>query len=230
MARFLRLKNPSPTALPGWRAPLLITLAATVAAAAPLAAQGVSTAGLRGRVLDQDGAAVEAALVTLEHTETGATNTALTTADGRYTLRSLRPGGPYTMTVTRIGFGDHTREDIELLLGRFVTLDVTLLPEAVRIEGIEVEARRDIEFDPGRIGISTLVTAEIIEELPTLSRNFVDFATLSPLSRVSEEGVSVAGANFRFNTLNVDGALNQDVFGLSTDNVAGGRAGGRAIP
>ena len=201
-----------------------------VAAQTPLAAQGISTAGLRGRVVDQAGEPVEAALVTLEHTETGATNTAITTPDGRYSLRGLRPGGPYTMTVTRIGLGDHTREDIELLLGRFVNLDVTLVPEAVRIEGIEVAARQDIEFDPGRIGISTLVTAEIIEELPTLSRNFVDFAALSPLSRVSEEGVSVAGTNFRFNTLNVDGALNQDVFGLSTDNVAGGRAGGRVIP
>ncbi len=229
MARFLRLKNLSPTAPLRWRA-LLISLAFTLASAAPLAAQGVSTAGLRGRVLDHEGAPVEAALVTLEHTETGATNTAITTADGRYSLRSLRPGGPYTMTITLIGFADHTREDIELLLGRFVNLDVTLLPEAVAIEGIEVEVQRDIEFDPGRIGISTLVTAEIIEELPTLSRNFVDFAALSPLVRVSEEGVSIAGANFRFNTLNVDGALNQDVFGLSTENVAGGRAGGRVIP
>ena len=209
---------------------IILVLPAILAVAAPLAAQGVSTAGLRGRVLDRYGAAIEAALVTLEHTGTGATNTAITTPDGRYTLRGLRPGGPYTMTVTLIGFGDHTREEIELLLGRFVNLDVTLVPEAVVIEGIEVEVQQDIEFDPGRIGISTLVTAEIIEELPTLTRNFVDFAALSPLARVSKEGVSVAGTNYRFNTLNVDGALNQDVFGLSTENVAGGRAGGRVIP
>ncbi len=230
MTRFPCPKNPLSTALPGLRAPLLLALAATLASAAPLTAQGISTAGLRGRVLDQDGTPVEAALITLVQTETGATRTAITSPDGRYTLRNLRPGGPYTMTATRIGFGDQTREELELLLGRFINLDVTLLPEAVEIEGIEVEVRRDIEFDPGRIGISTLVTAEIIEELPTLSRNFVDFAALSPLSRVSEEGVSVAGTNFRFNTLNVDGALNQDVFGLSTQNIAGGRAGGRAIP
>ena len=192
--------------------------------------QGVSTAGLRGLVVDRDGGPVEGALVTLEHAGTGATSTSVTAADGRYTLRSLRPGGPYTLTVTRIGFAEHAREDIELLLGRFVNLDVALLPEAVAIEGIEVEVRRDIEFDPGRIGISTLVTSDIIEELPTLTRDFVDLAALSPLSRVSQQGVSVAGASFRFNTLNVDGALNQDLFGLSTQNIAGGRAGGRAIP
>ena len=229
MVSVLRLKPSSAGASRGPHV-LAISLVATLAGAASLSAQGVSTAGMRGRVLDRDGVAIEAALITLEHTGTGATNTALTTPDGRYSLRGLRPGGPYTMTVTRIGFGNRTREDIELLLGRFTNLDVTLLPEAVQIEGIEIEVRQDIEFDPGRIGISTLVTAEIIEELPTLSRNFVDFAALSPLSRVSEEGVSVAGANFRFNTLNVDGALNQDVFGLSTENVAGGRAGGRVIP
>ena len=209
---------------------LLAALVAALAFPAPLTAQGISTAGLRGRVLDQDGAPVAAALVALEQTETGATNTALTTPDGRYSLRGLRPGGPYAMTVTLIGFGDHTRDDIELLLGQFVNLDVTLVSEAVAIEGIEVEVQQDIEFDPGRIGISTLVTSEIIEELPTLTRNFLDFAALSPLARVSKEGVSIAGTNYRFNTLNVDGALNQDVFGLSTGNVAGGRAGGRVIP
>ncbi len=214
----------------------LITAAATTAFLCVLAvpasvrAQGVSSAGLRGRVLDPAGSPVEGALIRLEHTETGATATAITTSDGRYALRGQRPGGPYTVTVTRIGFGDHTREGIELLLGRYVNLDVTLLSEAVEIEGIEVRARQDIEFDPGRIGISTLVTAEIIGQLPTVTRNFVDFAALSPLARVSEEGVSVAGTNYRFNTLNVDGALNQDVFGLSTDNIAGGRAGGRVIP
>ena len=211
-------------------AALAATLLCALALPAPLFAQGVSTAGLRGRVLDRVGAPVEAALVTLRHTETGATGTAVTSLDGRYSLRGQRPGGPYTVTVTRIGFGDHTREGVELLLGRYVTLDVTLLPEAVEIEGIEVQARQDIEFDPGRIGISTLVTAEILDELPTLTRDFVEFAALSPLARVSAEGVSIAGTNYRFNTLNVDGALNQDVFGLSTDNVAGGRAGGRVIP
>lgn len=214
-----------------------LTTAATVpafmgilAVAAPLGAQGISTAGLRGRVLDPSGIPVEGALITLEHTGTGATGTAITSSDGRYSLRGQRPGGPYTVTVTRIGFGDHTREGLELLLGRFVNLDVMLLFEAVQIEGIEVAARQDIEFDPGRIGISTLVTAEIIEALPTVTRNFVEFAALSPLVRTSEEGVSVAGTNYRFNTLNVDGALNQDAFGLSTENIAGGRAGGRVIP
>ena len=207
-----------------------LLLTSCLSGAGVLSAQSASTAGLRGHILDTGGAPVESALVTLTHTGTGATSTTLSVADGRYTLRGRRPGGPYRMTVTHIGFRDFTHEDIELLLGRFVDLEITLVPDAIDLEQLVVEARSDPEFNPGRIGIATLVTSKVLSELPTLTRNFIDFAALSPLSRVSEEGISVAGGNYRFNTLNVDGALNQDVFGLSTNSVAGGRAGGRVIP
>ena len=84
----------------------LFALATTLAALAttlPLCAQSASTGGLRGRVVDQEGAPVEAALVTLVHTRTGATSTVFSVVDGRYSLRGQRPGGPYRVTVARIG-------------------------------------------------------------------------------------------------------------------------------
>ena len=224
----VRANQPGPLVRVG---ALLVSLIATLATTAlPLSAQSASTGGLRGRILDRDSVPVEAALVTLTHTPTGTASTALSVADGRYTLRGQRPGGPYRVTVARLGFRNFTREDIELLLGRFVDLDITLVSAAIEIEPLVVEAEPDPEFNPGRIGISTLVTSEVLRELPTLTRNFLDFAALSPLVRTSKEGVSVAGASYRFNTLNIDGALNQDVFGLSTNNIAGGRAGARVIP
>lgn len=204
--------------------------AAIVATPLFLSAQGVSTAGMRGRVVDGTGVPIDGALVTLEHTATGATSTAVTTSAGRYSLRNQRPGGPYRITIAHLGFETFTRTDLRLLLGQYTELDVTLASRAVEIEGLLVEVEHDPQFNRGRIGISTLITSEVIEELPTLTRDFVDFAALSPLATVSEEGVSVAGTNYRFNTVSVDGALNQDVFGLSTQNVAGGRAGSRVIP
>ena len=229
------LPNRCPTGATGSAGPrrgLLLTflLAGFAASATPLAGQGVSTAGLRGRVFDQAGAPVEGALVTLEHPATGATSTALTTGDGRYHLPNQRPGGPYRVTVARIGFADFTRDGLQLLLGQYADLDVELLPRAIEVQGLVVEVEQDLEFNRGRIGISTLVTSDELDELPTLTRNFVDFAVLSPLVRVSREGTSVLGTNYRFNSLSVDGALNQDVFGLSTNNQAGGRAGSRVIP
>ena len=219
---------PIATASVGATATLLLTLAE--GGIGILSAQSATTAGLRGRIADSQGAPVEGARVTLAHTRSGATRTALSMAGGRYMLRGQRPGGPYRLTVARIGFRDFVREDIELLLGQFIDLEITLVSDAIGLEELVAEAEADPEFNPSRIGISTLITSETLSELPTLTRNFIDFAALSPLSRVSEEGVSVAGANYRFNALNVDGAINQDVFGLSTNNVAGGRAGARVIP
>ncbi|MDE2873659.1 MAG: hypothetical protein OXQ94_18470, partial [Gemmatimonadota bacterium] len=65
------------------QARLLVPLLAVLAAAPlPLSAQSASTAGLRGRIVDTGGAPVEAALVTLTHTGSGATGTALSVAGG----------------------------------------------------------------------------------------------------------------------------------------------------
>ncbi|MCY3808874.1 MAG: TonB-dependent receptor [Gemmatimonadetes bacterium] len=204
--------------------------ASVLAPASQLAAQSTSTAGIRGRVVDGRGAPVAAAALTLVDTRTGTAATTQSDADGRYAIRGQRPGGPYSLTVSHIGFQGFSREGIVLRLGRFVDLGIVLVTEAIGLPELVVRAEADPDFNPGRIGISTLVTSETLRELPTLSRNFIDFAALSPVARVTQEGVSVAGASFRFNTLSVDGALNQDVFGLSTNNVAGGRAGGRVIP
>lgn len=198
--------------------------------ASQIAAQSTSTAGIRGRVVDGEGAPVAAAAVTLMDSRTGTTANTRSDADGRYAIRGQRPGGPYRLTVSHLGFRGFVHDGIVLRLGRFVDLRIVLVTEAIGLPELVVQADSDPDFNPGRIGIATLVTSETLRELPTLSRNFIDFAALSPVARVTREGVSVAGASFRFNTLNVDGALNQDVFGLSTNNVAGGRAGGRVIP
>ena len=174
----VRANQPGPLVRVG---ALLVSLIATLATTTlPLSAQSASTGGLRGRILDRDSVPVEAALVTLTHTPTGTASTALSVADGRYTLRGQRPGGPYRVTVARLGFRDFTREDIELRLGQFVDLDVTLVSQAIEVEPLVVEVEPDPEFNPGRIGISTLVTSDVLTELPTLTRNFLDFAALSP--------------------------------------------------
>ncbi|MDE2876835.1 MAG: carboxypeptidase-like regulatory domain-containing protein [Gemmatimonadota bacterium] len=71
----------------------LIGLAA-LAPALPLSAQSASTGGLRGRVLDQDGTPVEAALITLVHTRTGAASTALSVADDATRCGASGPAAP----------------------------------------------------------------------------------------------------------------------------------------
>lgn len=210
---------------------LLLALAATgLVAPAPALAQGVTTAAVSGRVTDADGRPVRDAAIALTRAGTGSVTTASTDAGGRFFLPNLRPGGPYTLTASRIGFAEARREGIQLRLGRTLEVDVTLTTDPVELPELAVRLETDPDFDPSRMGAEIVIGTPTLEGLPTISRDFVEFAQLSPLVKVDEQGVSVAGANLRFNNIQVDGALNQDVFGLSPTGVAGGQAGGRVIP
>ena len=67
-------------------------------AAAPAFAQSTS-AGVGGLVTDPSGAPVAGAQVTITHVESGTVSHVTTDANGRYTARGLRVGGPYTIVV-----------------------------------------------------------------------------------------------------------------------------------
>lgn len=66
--------------------------ASVLAPASQLAAQSTSTAGIRGRVVDGEGAPVAAAAVTLVDSRTGTAATTRSNVDGRYAIRGQRPG------------------------------------------------------------------------------------------------------------------------------------------
>lgn len=211
-------------------ATVLAVLLVSLASAAPIAAQGVTTAGIAGLITDASGLPVPDVAIEVRHEGTGAVSRAVSDASGRFRVANLRPGGPYTLTAARIGLQTARREQITLSIGQRLVIDIELQAEAVALPDIAIEVQSDPVFDPARMGAVTKIDQQTIERLPTISRDFTEFAQLSPLVKVDEEGISIAGSNLRFNNIQVDGALNQDVFGLSPTGVAGGQARGRVIP
>ena len=123
-----------------------------MAAPTVLSAQGVTTAGVAGRVVDAAGAPVAGARIEFLHTLTGASHAALSDADGRFSLANLRPGGPYTLEATRIGMQRVTREDLTLSAGQRLRLEIELSEEAVPLPELSVRVETDPEFDPARMG------------------------------------------------------------------------------
>jgi hypothetical protein len=75
-------------------------------------------------------------------------------------------------------------------------------------------------------GASTQISAEQIENMPTLNRDLSDFTRLTPQARSTNGGgTSIAGVNNRYNAIYIDGAVNNDVFGLSSQGTNGGQTG-----
>jgi hypothetical protein len=196
----------------------------------PAAAQGVSTSGVSGIVTTAEGAPVVGAEVIVLYSRTGAEMRALTDETGRYSIGNLRPGGPYLISVSRLGLAVSRRSGVQLQAGEIARLDFELVDEALRLEGLEVTVEIDPVFSVSRTGAMTLLDTAALTKLPTISRNLVDFANVSPMVRVTEDGISVAGQNHQYNAIVIDGAFSQDLFGLSSTGVAGGQANAKLIP
>lgn len=208
---------------------LLIILAVLVLPRAT-SAQGAAMSGIRGTVTDPDGRTLEHVLIEIRHDDSGRTASVGTDGAGRYAMTNLLAGGPHTVTASALGYAPRRIEDVHLQAGRIHSYDFVLQPGALTLPEVEVRARADPRFDTGRSGASTVVSREEVTAHPTVERNVLELASLSPMAARATEGTTIAGQNARFNALQIDGARYQDMFGASADGAPGGLANARPLP
>lgn len=105
---------------------------AAIAALAPVAAvYAQETASeLRGSIVDLNGAAVAGATVTILHEPTGSASVMSTSSNGGFFQTGLRPGGPYSITVSAPGFEGAAVEGLNLSPGTQPRCACALPPSA----------------------------------------------------------------------------------------------------
>jgi hypothetical protein len=196
-----------------------------------LDAQGVTTAAVSGRVIDADSNPLPGVMVRVTNQATGIARTVVSDAQGGFHISGLQVGGPYSVVASRIGFSDDARHDIQLALGQNLVLTLALGVDAIALDAIRVvgEATASGLIRPGRTGAEQLVTEEQLGNLPTITRNFTDFIGMSPLVGGGGAVTSVGQGHNRFNSIQIDGALSQDLFGLGSTGQPGGQARARSI-
>ena len=189
-------------------------------------AQGVTSAAVVGKIADDAGEPIPSASLTLTNTSTGVRYMARSAGDGRFFFENVQVGGPYVLEARALGHEPGRVPDITLILGQRRVADVTLRRAAVQVGGVTVEAQADPLRSPARTGASQYVSDSLVARLPTLARNFTDFVETTPqIARTS-----AAGQNNRFNNIQIDGAVNNDLFGLGSTGQPGGQVGAKAIP
>jgi hypothetical protein len=185
-----------------------------------LTAQGVTSAAFNGLVTDSDGNPIVGATITAVHTPTGTVYTAVSRMDGLFNIPAVRVGGPYTVTFSMEPFKTQELKGITLKLGEDRNLKIKLALETIA-EEITVIASNPI-ISEGRTGASQNVSTAIIESMPSIGRSFDDFARLAPQVDARGGGAfSAAGKSSRYNDIKIDGAVNNDLFGLGSSGAPG---------
>jgi hypothetical protein len=200
--------------------------AASLLGATAASAQTVTTGSLTGVVTDQQGGLLPGATVEAVHTPTGTTYSAVTQTNGRYSILNARVGGPYTVTVTLPGFRKETASDIAVALGEEKITNFTLELETVT-ETVTVVGQTP-PIDTTAAGAGAYITNAQKESLPTISRSLIDIVRVNPYFNAittnnTVTAVSVAGRNARYNNIQIDGAVNNDLFGLAETGTPGGQ-------
>ena len=186
----------------------------------------VTTSGINGKVTGSGGATLPGATVLVVHVPSGSQYGTTTDVNGFYRLPNMNVGGPYTMTVSYVGFDAYSKEGIFLSLGQVQRINANLSEKSSQLAGVEIKSEKNIIIDGNRTGAETQVTRENIDRMPTISRNITDFTRLTPQARVTQNGgIEVAGMSNKYNAIFIDGAVNNDVFGLSESGTNGGQTG-----
>ena len=178
----------------------------------------VTTSSMAGKVSVQDSREeIIGATVQVLHEPSGTRYTAVTNVNGRFAIQGMRTGGPYSVTVSYIGFQTKTLKGITLQLGETYNLDVWLSENATDLQEVVISGRAS-KFAGEKTGASTNINHEQMMSMPMISRSITDIAKLSPYSG---GGMSFAGANGKMSNFTVDGANFNNNFGLS-DGLPGG--------
>ena len=143
---------------------------------ATLAFGQLANTSLRGTIKDPSGAVVPNAKVTLVDKATGKTLSDTASAAGYYEFPQIPPA-TYTITVSATGFSDQSKI-AELLVNQPATVDFGLTVQASAITVDVSASAQTLNTTDASLGNSA--DAELIEALPSETRNVPDLLSLQP--------------------------------------------------
>lgn len=144
---------------------------------AGLAHAQLSTASLRGTVLDKSGAAVSGAKVTLADSQSGLSRTTTTGSSGGYEFLSLAPGA-YNLLVEKEGFHKYQQSGLQLQVNLPATQDVTLQVGS-GLQTVEVNAQLET-LNTTDASLGNAFSENQVKQLPLEGRNVAELLSLQP--------------------------------------------------
>jgi hypothetical protein len=189
---------------------------------APSRAQSPNTGAIIVVVVDQTGASVKDAKVSVTNTATGAVREAVSGSDGSATIPALPLTGTYTATIARSGFSTEERKGITLRAGETATLNVKLLVGQQQSEVVVYGTAEGVSADPQ---IGRRLETSFIDAMPILGRKVTTLPLLNAAFRPAKgTGDLFVNSTYfvtgvggrRQTTVTLDGANNDEAWGRQT--------------
>jgi len=142
------------------------------------------------------------ATITARNESTGFQTSTVSNVEGRFLMRQVPLGGPYSITVSYVGFTTQTRTGYQLNQGDRLAIDFSLNENARELQVVNI-TENALKSRTDRLGASTAITANNIAKLPVINRDFNSLLSLSPLSN---GGISLGGQLPSSTNFLIDGA------------------------
>lgn len=181
-------------------------------------------ASITGLIKAADGQPLPGATITARNESTGFKTSTVSNVDGRFIIRQTPLGGPYTLTVSYVGFANQSRTGYRINQGDQLTVNFDLTENASELQEIRV-TENALKNRVDRLGATTAITADNIAKLPVNNRSFTNLLALSPLSNGGSVGGQlpsstnylIDGASARNNL--TSGALGSGPYSLSLEAI-----------
>ncbi|HNZ72306.1 MAG TPA: carboxypeptidase regulatory-like domain-containing protein, partial [Prolixibacteraceae bacterium] len=178
----------------------------------------VTTSAISGKVTSDGKSPLPGATVVAVHQPSGSQYATIANSEGYFNLQGMRPGGPYNVKVSFVGYSSLSYTDITLSLGESFLLNATLKEDVTEVSEVMVVGAKPSKFSAEKTGATTNISREQMSFMPTINRSISDIARVSPYAN----GMSFAGGDGRSTNFTVDGANFNNNFGLSSNLPGGG--------
>lgn len=183
----------------------------------------ITTSTLRGNVSLEGAPTSAGATVIAIHTPTGTEYDTVSDSSGKFIIEGMQVGGPYSVEISFIGYETFRENGIYLKLGEKHSVTVSLKESQIQVQAVEkvvTVGEKASNFSQSKI-----------EMTPTVSRSFYDVLKTAPEITITRDGgASILGANSRYNNFTIDGAENNDTYGLSSTGTNCGLTNANPIP
>lgn len=196
----------------------------------PALAQNSTTGAITGVITDTTGAPVSGVQVTVTNDATGATQKTATNAHGIYIVPLLEPGN-YHVSAVKSGFQASLFEHVPVIVTETAKVNIQLQIGSQTQQVTVTAEQSKLQTEDAQTGIVT--DTRTIQDLPLVTRNFIQIAALEPgvsasvtnasaLGRGSlanEEaggGISSNGSNTNDNNFQINGIEVNDLMGAGT--------------